>query len=212
MPPRCCVCVYCASLPSPPLCLWFLSESLPTDDVSNFDVIPAIIGLQGFFPLKGQAAMGIGSMEAPASERRRLAKLYVGRTSIQQFLLPFFIVKKNEKCRLTALADHATGYVLNARSQIASVFRILLKLLRLLLLLMREVVRVHKLTIRLRRLVRKGGAEVIWMRPPPKRTGGANRLRTQTRKKGRMRIDIMRQLSRMRELLEVALRARFQLR
>ena len=74
----------------PPLCLWFLSESLPTDDVSNFDVIPAIIGLQGFFPLKGQAAMGIGSMEAPASERRRLAKLYVGRTSIQQFLLPFF--------------------------------------------------------------------------------------------------------------------------
>ncbi|KAL5529064.1 hypothetical protein ACEPAG_5038 [Sanghuangporus baumii] len=35
----------------------------------------AIIGLQGFFPLKGQAAMGIGSMEAPGSERRRLAKL-----------------------------------------------------------------------------------------------------------------------------------------
>ncbi|EJD06007.1 UBC-like protein, partial [Fomitiporia mediterranea MF3/22] len=35
----------------------------------------AIIGLQGFFPLKGQAAMGVGSMEAPGSERRRLAKL-----------------------------------------------------------------------------------------------------------------------------------------
>ncbi|KAH8117527.1 UBC-like protein [Phellopilus nigrolimitatus] len=35
----------------------------------------AIIALQGFFPLKGQAAMGVGSMEAPASERRRLAKL-----------------------------------------------------------------------------------------------------------------------------------------
>ncbi|KAL5511821.1 hypothetical protein ACEPAH_5039 [Sanghuangporus vaninii] len=35
----------------------------------------AIIGLQGFFPLKGQSAMGIGSMEAPGSERRRLAKL-----------------------------------------------------------------------------------------------------------------------------------------
>ncbi|OCB84101.1 UBC-like protein [Sanghuangporus baumii] len=35
----------------------------------------SIIGLQGFFLLKGQAAMGIGSMEAPGSERRRLAKL-----------------------------------------------------------------------------------------------------------------------------------------
>ncbi|KAI5123284.1 hypothetical protein M0805_009305 [Coniferiporia weirii] len=35
----------------------------------------AIIGLQGFFPLKGEAAMGVGSLEAPGSERRRLAKL-----------------------------------------------------------------------------------------------------------------------------------------
>jgi len=35
----------------------------------------AIIGLQGFFPLKGQAAVGVGSMEAPSSERKRLAKL-----------------------------------------------------------------------------------------------------------------------------------------
>jgi len=35
----------------------------------------AIIGLQGFFPLKGTAAVGVGSLEAPASERRRLAKL-----------------------------------------------------------------------------------------------------------------------------------------
>jgi len=35
----------------------------------------AIIGLQGFFPLKGQAAAGVGSIEYPATERKRLATL-----------------------------------------------------------------------------------------------------------------------------------------
>ncbi|KAJ7470549.1 non-canonical ubiquitin conjugating enzyme 1 [Mycena latifolia] len=35
----------------------------------------AIIGLQGFFPLKGKAAVGIGSIEYPTSERKRLAAL-----------------------------------------------------------------------------------------------------------------------------------------
>lgn len=35
----------------------------------------AIIGLQGFFPLKGQAAAGVGSIEYPVSERKRLAAL-----------------------------------------------------------------------------------------------------------------------------------------
>ncbi|KAF9009345.1 ubiquitin-conjugating enzyme/RWD-like protein [Cyathus striatus] len=35
----------------------------------------AIIGLQGFFPLKGQAAVGVGSIEYPSSERKRLAAL-----------------------------------------------------------------------------------------------------------------------------------------
>jgi len=35
----------------------------------------AIIGLQGFFPLKGQAAVGVGSIEYPANERKRLAAL-----------------------------------------------------------------------------------------------------------------------------------------
>jgi hypothetical protein len=35
----------------------------------------AIIGLQGFFPLKGQAAMGVGALEVPPSERKRLATL-----------------------------------------------------------------------------------------------------------------------------------------
>ena len=38
-------------------------------------ILLAIIGLQGFFPLKGQAAMGIGALEAPSSERKRLAAL-----------------------------------------------------------------------------------------------------------------------------------------
>ncbi|TFK72526.1 UBC-like protein [Pluteus cervinus] len=35
----------------------------------------AILGLQGFFPLKGQAAVGVGSIENPVSERKRLAAL-----------------------------------------------------------------------------------------------------------------------------------------
>ncbi|KAJ7134952.1 non-canonical ubiquitin conjugating enzyme 1 [Mycena crocata] len=35
----------------------------------------AIIGLQGFFPLKGKAAVGIGSIEHPITERKRLAAL-----------------------------------------------------------------------------------------------------------------------------------------
>lgn len=35
----------------------------------------AIIGLQGFFPLKGQAAAGVGALEVPAAERRRLATM-----------------------------------------------------------------------------------------------------------------------------------------
>ncbi|KAI0003268.1 UBC-like protein [Russula compacta] len=35
----------------------------------------AIIGLQGFFPLKGQAALGVGALEVQSSERKRLAAL-----------------------------------------------------------------------------------------------------------------------------------------
>jgi len=35
----------------------------------------AIIGLQGFFPLKGQAAAGVGSIDYPTAERKRLAAL-----------------------------------------------------------------------------------------------------------------------------------------
>ncbi|KIJ44156.1 hypothetical protein M422DRAFT_252653 [Sphaerobolus stellatus SS14] len=35
----------------------------------------AIIGLQGFFPLKGETAVGVGAMECTSQERKRLAKL-----------------------------------------------------------------------------------------------------------------------------------------
>jgi len=35
----------------------------------------AIVALQGFFPLKGQAAIGVGAVEFPENERRRLAIL-----------------------------------------------------------------------------------------------------------------------------------------
>jgi len=43
----------------------------------NNTVPAAILGLQGFFPLKGQAAVGVGSIETPLAERKRLAALYV---------------------------------------------------------------------------------------------------------------------------------------
>ena len=43
----------------------------------SLNLSSALIGLQGFFPLKGQAAAGVGSVEMPPSERKRLAQLYV---------------------------------------------------------------------------------------------------------------------------------------
>lgn len=56
-----------------------VSDEIPTWH-SKGDHYPAILGLQGFFPLKGQAAVGIGSIEYPAQERKRLAALYVSTT------------------------------------------------------------------------------------------------------------------------------------
>lgn len=47
----------------------------------------AILGLQGMFPLKGQAAVGVGSIEYPISERKRLAALYVRSLQIWAALL-----------------------------------------------------------------------------------------------------------------------------
>lgn len=49
--------------------------SPPLED--DWLIVTAIIGLQGFFPLKGQAAVGVGSIECPISERKRLAALSV---------------------------------------------------------------------------------------------------------------------------------------
>jgi len=37
--------------------------------------LEAILGLQGFFPLKGEAAVGVGSIEYPVAERKRLTAL-----------------------------------------------------------------------------------------------------------------------------------------
>jgi hypothetical protein len=49
------------------------------DELQRLETHPghfvAIIGLQGFFPLKGQAAVGVGALEVPTSERKRLAVL-----------------------------------------------------------------------------------------------------------------------------------------
>jgi ubiquitin-conjugating enzyme E2 J1 len=50
----------------------------------------AIIGLQGFFPLKGQAAMGVGALEVPSSERKRLAALYVSHGIMSLFSITHF--------------------------------------------------------------------------------------------------------------------------
>ncbi|THG94723.1 hypothetical protein EW026_g6801 [Hermanssonia centrifuga] len=48
----------------------------------------AIIGLLGFFPLKGTAAVGVGALEYPAAERKRLAVLYVTMAGTEPF--PFY--------------------------------------------------------------------------------------------------------------------------
>ncbi|KAG8892585.1 hypothetical protein FRB99_002611, partial [Tulasnella sp. 403] len=47
----------------------------------------AIIGLQGFFPLKGEAAVGVGAVEYPIAERKRLAALFVASSGSIMTLL-----------------------------------------------------------------------------------------------------------------------------
>lgn len=46
-----------------------------TCDEADMHDPSAIVGLRSFFPLKGQAAQGVGAIEAPISERKRLANL-----------------------------------------------------------------------------------------------------------------------------------------
>ncbi|KAF8321654.1 UBC-like protein [Clavulina sp. PMI_390] len=41
----------------------------------SWGVRTAIIGLQSFFPVKGEGAMGVGGIEVPLNERKRLAAL-----------------------------------------------------------------------------------------------------------------------------------------
>jgi ubiquitin-conjugating enzyme E2 J1 len=53
-----------------------LPAHLPHLFTSN-TVLAAILGLHSFFPLKGQAAVGVGSIETPIAERKRLATLCV---------------------------------------------------------------------------------------------------------------------------------------
>lgn len=43
----------------------------------------AILGLQGFFPLRGKAALGVGGMDSPVSDRKRLAALYVNQSTFK---------------------------------------------------------------------------------------------------------------------------------
>ncbi|KAG6376083.1 ubiquitin-conjugating enzyme/RWD-like protein [Boletus reticuloceps] len=62
----------------------------------------AILGLQGFFPLKGSAANGVGSVEYPVSERKRLALMQVSRE---------WVCPKCQQTNLECLPDplqHAT--------------------------------------------------------------------------------------------------------
>ena len=50
-------------------------------------MVVAILGLQGFFPLKGSAANGVGSVEYPVSERKRLALVQVFKSIALHFSL-----------------------------------------------------------------------------------------------------------------------------
>ncbi|KAF8232371.1 UBC-like protein [Tricholoma matsutake] len=61
------------------ICISFTSyhEELwqPAWGVRTGKLFASILGLQGFFPLKGQAAVGVGSIETSSAERKRLAAL-----------------------------------------------------------------------------------------------------------------------------------------
>lgn len=58
----------------------------------------AILGLQGFFPLRGKAALGVGGMDAPISDRKRLAVL--SRS---------WVCSRCEKSTLECLPDPTSG-------------------------------------------------------------------------------------------------------
>lgn len=56
----------------------------------NSFVPSAIIGLQGFLPLKGSAAVGVGAIEYPTTERKRLAALWVTSLHLHRRVLIVF--------------------------------------------------------------------------------------------------------------------------
>jgi ubiquitin-conjugating enzyme E2 J1 len=77
----------------------------------------AILGLQGFFPLRGKAALGVGGMDAPILDRKRLAVLYVpyltfeplSKTSISLFRSRNWVCPRCEKTNLECLSDPTPG-------------------------------------------------------------------------------------------------------
>lgn len=53
----------------------YAESRLQSPQYRRLSFCKAIIGLQGFFPLKGTAAVGVGALEYPSTERKRLAAL-----------------------------------------------------------------------------------------------------------------------------------------
>jgi len=70
----------------------------------------AILGIQGFFPLKGQAAVGVGSIEYPSAERKRLAILS------REWVCPHC-----EQPNLELLPDPSTSSIANPETKSVSV-------------------------------------------------------------------------------------------
>lgn len=75
-------------------------------------MLAAILGLQGFFPLKGSAANGVGSVEYPVSERKRLALVQV-----------FISTAALESLIICHISDRGSGFVPSASKLTWNVFQ-----------------------------------------------------------------------------------------
>ena len=79
--------------------------------------VTAILGLQGFFPLRGKAALGVGGIDAPVPDRKRLAALYVlystsgplSKTFLSIFRSRNWVCTRCEKTNLECLPDPTPG-------------------------------------------------------------------------------------------------------
>ena len=77
----------------------------------------AILGLQGFFPLRGKAALGVGGIDSPKPDRKRLATLYVSSQLLSLCpTLPLSLARSRnwvcprcEKTNLECLPDPSPG-------------------------------------------------------------------------------------------------------